>query len=57
MHSSTAYIGLDVHSRTCTMAWFTMAWMNEEGNYRGPSTFRVLRSSLAWHGPETGSSF
>mgnify|MGYP002762699166 CR=1 FL=1 len=34
MNDSTAYIGLDVHSRTCTMAW-----MNEEGTYRGTTTF------------------
>ena len=41
MHDSTAYIGLDVHSRTCTMAW-----MNEEGAYRGPSTFRTSGENL-----------
>ena len=46
MHDSTAYIGLDVHSRTCTMAWITMTWMNEEGAYRGPSTFRTDGENL-----------
>jgi hypothetical protein len=40
------YIGLDVHSRTCTMAWITMTWMNEEGAYRGPSTFRTDGENL-----------
>ncbi|WP_263842080.1 IS110 family transposase [Salinibacter sp.] len=41
MHDSTAYIGLDVHSRTCTMAW-----LNEEGASRGPSTFRTSGENL-----------
>lgn len=36
MQDSTAYIGLDVHSRTCTMVW-----TGEEGTYRGPSTFQT----------------
>lgn len=41
MQDSTAYIGLDVHSRTCTVAW-----MNEEGTCRGPSTFRTSGENL-----------
>ena len=41
MKDSTAYIGLDAHSRTCTMAW-----MNEDGNYREPSTFRTSGENL-----------
>ena len=41
MHDSTAYIGLDVHSRTCTMAW-----MNEEGTYRGTTTFKTSGQNL-----------
>ena len=41
MHDSTAYIGLDVHSRTCTMAW-----MNESGDCRGPSTFQTSGQAI-----------
>jgi transposase len=41
MHDSTAYIGLDVHSRTCTMAW-----MNESGDCRGPSTFQTSGQTI-----------
>jgi hypothetical protein len=36
MQDSTAYIGLDVHSRSCTMVW-----TGEEGTYRGPTTFQT----------------
>jgi len=36
MQDSTAYIGLDVHSCTCTMVW-----TGEEDTYRGPSTFQT----------------
>lgn len=41
MQDSTAYIGLDVHSRTCTMAW-----MNGEGTYRGTATFGTSAQNL-----------
>ena len=41
MHDSTAYIGLDVHFRTCTMAW-----MNESGDCRGPSTFQTSGQTI-----------
>ena len=41
MNDSTAYIGLDVHSRTCTMAW-----MNENGTYQGTSTFETSGPNL-----------
>lgn len=41
MQDSTAYIGLDVHSRSPALAW-----MNEEGDYRGPSTFRTSGENL-----------
>jgi transposase len=41
MQDSTAYIGLDVHSRTCTMAW-----MNEEGTYRSTTTFETSGQNL-----------
>ena len=41
MKDSTAYIGLDVHSRTCTMAW-----MNENGTYQGTSTFETSGPNL-----------
>jgi len=45
MVDSTAYIGLDIHSRSCTMAW-----MNGEGTYRGRSTFatsgQILREEV-----------
>ena len=38
MDDSEAYIGMNVQSRTCTMVW-----MNKEGNYREPSTYRNRR--------------
>ena len=41
MQDSTAYIGLDVHSRTCTMAW-----MNESGDCRGPTTFQTSGQTI-----------
>ncbi|MCS3857796.1 transposase [Salinibacter ruber] len=41
MQDSTAYIGLDVHSRTCTMAW-----LNEAGDYHGPSTFQTSGQTI-----------
>lgn len=41
MYDSTAYIGLDVHSRTCTMAW-----INEEGSCRELSTFQTSGENL-----------
>lgn len=44
MQDSTAYIGLDVHSRTCTMAW-----MNENGTYQGTRTFETTGKNLREH--------
>jgi hypothetical protein len=41
MQDSTAYIGLDVHSRTCTIAWMT-----QSGDCRGPSTFQTIRKKI-----------
>lgn len=41
MQASTAYIGLGVHSRTCTMAW-----MNESGDCWGPSTFQTSGQTI-----------
>lgn len=51
MKLSTAYIGLDVHSRTCTMAW-----MDENGTQRGTRTFatsgQILREEVRGIGAE-----
>lgn len=44
MEYSTAYIGLDVHSKTCTMSW-----MNEGGNLQGSSTFETSEEQLISH--------
>ncbi|WP_263841471.1 hypothetical protein [Salinibacter sp.] len=41
MQDSASYIGLDVHSRTCTMAW-----MNGEGTYQGTTTFETSGENL-----------
>jgi hypothetical protein len=41
MQNSTAYIGLDVHSRFCTMSW-----MNEEGEVQGIETFPTSEENL-----------
>jgi len=41
MGSQTAYIGLDVYSRSCTMSW-----MNEEGEVRGTETFSTSEENL-----------
>lgn len=41
MQDSTAYIGLEVHSRTCTMAW-----INEEGTCRELCTFQTSGENL-----------
>lgn len=41
MGSQTAYIGLDVHSETCTMSW-----MNSDGEIQGTDTFATSEKNL-----------
>lgn len=41
MGSQTAYIGLDVHSETCTISW-----MNSDGEIQGTDTFATSEKNL-----------
>ena len=41
MGSHTAYVGLDVHSKTCTLSW-----MNEDGEVQGTSSFGTSEKNL-----------
>jgi hypothetical protein len=41
MGSQIAYIGLDVHSETCTMSW-----MNGDGRIQGTSSFGTSEKNL-----------